>query len=328
MYKTQQKTVSQGITEIELQKDLGVEKNPTYKVAFTAKGVFHNVGTYKDLKVAKMARDKKRVELGLDPIDLKKAGANLKNNDMKVETHVFKSGKELKAFLKNVECMPTAFNRRVKEPHVKSMIKSVETIGIQRSINVINTKAFTGKSTLYTADGQHLTRGILNIPDEQLKGHFVVFVNTIDSINKIIPFVSLMNSTAKNWALDDYLNAWVTHGLKDYEYIKTIKITTGYSLSGIIEAFSNKPATGNTDFKSGVFKADKASGKKIIDLYQKAVIMGLKESNSAFLGLTRYYLSTPEIDEVKFLKGVKKEKHFGSNFNRDAFIALFKNIPM
>jgi hypothetical protein len=259
MYKPQTKKVSQGIIEMELQKDLGEKKNPTYKVEFTHKGIRHAVGTFKDLKVAKKARDTKRVALGLQPIDLKKTGANLKNNNMKSQTIVFKTAKEYKKFLETVQVMPTAFNRKVKDSHVKSMVNSIGTIGIQRGINIINTKAFTGKSTNYTADGQHLSRGILNVPDEKLMGHFVVMINTIDSVNKIIPFVSLMNSTAKNWSLDDYLNAWDTHGLTDYTFIKTMRITSGHSLSGLIEAYSAKRVINNNraDFENGIYKIER-----------------------------------------------------------------------
>ncbi len=326
MYKPNAKKVSPGITELELVKDMGETRNPTYRVNFTHKKVQHKLGTFKDLALAKKVRDKKRIELGLNPIDLVKAGANLQNASMKTETLVFETAEEFKDYLSKIETMPTAFNRKIKESHVQSMISSIECIGVQRGINVINTKAFSGKPTLYSADGQHLIRGILNIPTELLKGHFVVFVNTIDSVNKIIPFVSLMNSIAKNWALDDYLNAWVTHGLADYEYLKTMRITTGYSLSGIIEAFSNRTSKGHIEFKNGIFKANRANGKKIINLYEKAVTMGLRESNSAFLAMVRFYLANPNIDEVKFLKGIKKEKHFANNFNRDAFVALFRNI--
>jgi hypothetical protein len=55
--------------------------------------------------------------------------------------------------------------------------------------------------------------------------------------------------------------------------------------------------------------------------------MGLRESNSSFLAMVRFRVNKPNLDEVKFLKALKK-KHFKESFNRDAFIALFRNIPV
>lgn len=247
---------------------------------------------------------------------------------MKKVTLLFKTVLEYKEFLRSVKVMPAMYNRVIKDAHAKSMGISIERIGVQRGINIIYTNAFTGEYEYYFADGQHLAKAILNTPDNKVKGHFVAMINEINAIYKIIPFVSLMNSTAKNWALEDYLNSWVTHGTKDYEYIRDIRLKTGYGLSGLIEAFSNRSSTGNTDFKNGVFKADKKNGTQLIELYQKAVAMGLRDSNSSFLALVRFFIKNPNINEVKFLKGISKEKHFGSNFNRDAFIALFNNISL
>lgn len=247
---------------------------------------------------------------------------------MKKQTLVFATVEEFKAFLKTVKTMPAMYNRVVKDAHVKRMAVSVGSIGVQRAINVIMTDVFTGKMEYYFADGQHLAKSILDTPDKKVDGHLVVFVNEIKVMYKIIPFVSQMNSTAKNWTLEDYLNSWVTHGTKDYEYIRNIKLKTNYSLSGLIEAFSNECCTGNLDFKNGVFVADKKNGNRMLDLYQKAVAMGLRDSNSAFLALVRFFIKNPNINEVKFLKGINKEKHFGGNFNRDAFIALFNNISL
>ena len=135
-----------------------------------------------------------------------------------------------------------------------------------------------------------------------------------------------MNSTAKNWTLNDYLNAWVTHGLEDYDYIRNVSLKTGYGLSGLIEAFSSKIHSGNTDFKNGVFVANKENGLKLIELHKKAVAMGLRNCNSSFLAVVRFFVANPEIDEVKFLKGISKDKHFANKFNRDSFISLFKTI--
>lgn len=245
---------------------------------------------------------------------------------MKTKVLVFKTGRELQDFLRGVQYMPTMFNRKVKDGHVKSMVGSIKEIGIQRVFNIIETKCFSGKNTLYFADGQHLAKGVLSIPDGDLEGGFVAFVNKVDKVDSVIPFVSLMNSTAKNWTLNDYLNAWVTHGLEDYLYIRNLHLKTEYGLSGLIEAFSNKSGKGSGDFKNGVFVANKENGLRLIELHKKAVSMGLRSCNSSFLAVVRFFLSNPEIDEEKFLKGISKDKHFGAKFNRDSFISLFRTI--
>ena len=245
---------------------------------------------------------------------------------MKTKVLVFKTGKELQDFLRGVQYMPTMFNRKVKDGHVKNMVNSIKEIGIQRVFNIIETKSFNGEKTLYFADGQHLAKGVLSIPEGNLEGGFVAFVNKVDTVDSIIPFVSLMNSTAKNWTLNDYLNAWVTHGLEDYSYLRNLHLKTEYGLSGLIEAFSSKVNKGNLDFKNGVFVAHKENGLKLIELHKKAVSMGLRNCNSSFLAIVRFFATNPEIDEEKFLKGISKDKHFGAKFNRDSFISLFRTI--
>jgi hypothetical protein len=52
--------------------------------------------------------------------------------------------------------MPTAFNRKVKETLMLKSIVNRDNWDT-RGISIINTKSF-GKSTNYTADGQHLSR--------------------------------------------------------------------------------------------------------------------------------------------------------------------------
>ena len=105
---------------------------------------------------------------------------------MKTKVVVFKTGRELQEFLKGVEYMPSMFNRKVKDSHVKNMTRSIKEIGIQRVFNIIESKSFGGVKTLYYADGQHLGKGVLNIPEGDLKGGFVAFINKVENIENII----------------------------------------------------------------------------------------------------------------------------------------------
>ena len=146
---------------------------------------------------------------------------------MKTKVVVFKTGRELQEFLKGVEYMPSMFNRKVKDSHVKNMTRSIKEIGIQRVFNIIESKSFGGVKTLYYADGQHLGKGVLNIPEGDLKGGFVAFINKVENIENIIPFVSLMNSTAKNWTLNDFA-CYGTVVSIEFSPLSTVELTTNW----------------------------------------------------------------------------------------------------
>jgi len=244
---------------------------------------------------------------------------------MKCRTKTFDSKTKFRNYVKGLEIMPMQFNRPTSEAHIKRMQKSVVEVGIQRGINVIITDVFTGVETPYIADSQHLSRGVLNLKNKQLFGHLVSFENHIDNKEDIIRFVTLMNSTAKNWSLKNYLNAWCTYGLSDYLFLKEKHEETGYGINPLVEAYSNRRGFGNATFKQGKFVADRQVGNAIVTLYEASCDVGLNKSNSSFLAFVRFYIDN-SIEDAVILQTIQKNSHmFNKKFNREGYLALFRN---
>jgi hypothetical protein len=244
---------------------------------------------------------------------------------MKKQTLTFKNANDFKKFLYGVKVMPSQFNRPIKESHVGKMMMSVEKIGIQRAIIIIKTACFGEGVQLYFGDGQHLGKAILNIPVKKLEGHKVALINEINAVDEIIPFVSKMNSTASNWSMRNYLDAWVTHGLPDYKFLLGVHEETGYGISPLVEAYLNRRGYGNVTFKQGKFKANKAQGTRVISLYESAVALGLRKSNSSFLAFVRFVVDHSTLDEAHLLQSIGRNKSlFSVKFSRDGYLALLR----
>lgn len=244
---------------------------------------------------------------------------------MKCRTKTFDSKTKFKNYLKKLKIMPMQFNRPTSEAHIKRMQDSVMNVGIQRGINVVVTDAFNGVMTPYIADSQHLTRGILNIKNADLFGHLIVFENHLDNQEDIINFVTRMNSTAKNWGLKNYLAAWCTYGLTDYKFLRAKHEETGYGISPLVEAYSNRRGFGNATFKQGKFVADKEVGNKIITLYETACELGLYKSNSSFLAFVRFYVDNT-VDDAELLNSISRSGNlFSKKFSRDGYLALLRS---
>lgn len=256
-------------------------------------------------------------------------------------TYKFDSPKQFKEYLSTLEVMPPQYNRAVTEAHVQSMKESIENIGVQRAVVVVITDAFNGTETKYIADGQHMTDGILNIDDEDLRGHFVAVENHIDEIENIIPFVSVMNSTARNWTLMEYLDAWCTDGKEDYIFIREQLKQTGFSLNPLLECYTGERSEGNKKFKNGKFVANKELGQDNLIDYYNAIKMGLYLNNSSFgafvrilvdfkgKGVVKHKGEYRTLDMPYLLNQIAKNKQlFGNEGNREMFFNLLRTLGL
>lgn len=240
----------------------------------------------------------------------------------------FDSKIKFKNYLKDLQVMPSQYNRDINEAHITSMQRSIEILGIQRGIVVIVTDAFNGTETRYIADGQHLREAILNAPNKDLDGHLNAFENHIDKIEDIIPFVSRMNSTAKNWSLEEYLNSWCTHGKEDYLYLRKVQQETKHSLNGLVEAFQGGRTKGNRAFKQGQFKANKELGCATLESYDMACEMGLYRNQSSFLAFVRFVVDHKDkLNFVDMLNIINRNKRaFSVKNNREFYFGLFRGL--
>lgn len=249
---------------------------------------------------------------------------------MKCETKVFDTPTKFKNYLKTIKIMPLSYNRPINDKHVAVMTKSVISIGVQRPISVVVTTAFNKKGLLesYTSDAQHLQRTILECENKKLFGHMVSFENHIEKLSDIIPFVSTMNSTARNWNLFNYLNSWCNDEEKeDYRFIKELQKSRKCSLNALIEAYLGERSKGNKTFKDGDFKANHEIGDKILTNYDKVTKKGwMNETKPSFNAFVRY--SIDNLDKIEiFVDNIRRNKIIltvDSDMTRDEFLTIFR----
>lgn len=223
--------------------------------------------------------------------------------------------------------MPKAFNRGVHQGHADKMGESLKQIKVQRAINVIKTDAFGIKGGLYIADGQHLRKSILSNPKTELGSHLVVFENDVNSIDEIIPFVSQMNSTAKNWSLKNYLDAWTTQGVKEYIFLSQKLQELKLPLSSILELYVINRKKKSLDYKTGKVKVDEFRGDQILKAYEGACAAGLNRNTSSLLATARFMKTGSRIPMESFINMVAKNSTtFKHKLNRDAYLGLFNSL--
>ena len=246
---------------------------------------------------------------------------------MKCNTLTFKSRTEYKNYLMTIKPMPSMVNRPLSESHIKRMGDSIKQIGVQRAVVVIETAAFGGGLQKYSGDAHHLKWAILNADKFGLFGHYVAFENKIDTAGKIILFIAKMNSTAKNWGLNIYLNSWCTDGKKDYLFIRDEVARTGYGISSLVEIYADRRAFGNHTFKEGKFVAQKDKGAKVLELYNLACGMGFYKSSTSFNAFARFCVDHSEREDAYVLNAIQKNKQlFSKKFKREGYLALLRNL--
>lgn len=245
-------------------------------------------------------------------------------SEVKTFLNTPKGVQEYLQFLKTLELMPVRYNRAVKRAHARKMAQSVKLIGVRRTVVVFRTSCFDGVERLVIGDGQHLVTGILNLKSSEIYGNLSIEIIDVKDIADIIPFVSKLNSTAKNWSMREYLNSWVTHGVEDYKFLLTVHEETGFGISPLAEAYSGKRGDGNKAFKDGKFKVKKRTGNKVIDLYRNAVTMGLRDCNSSFLAMVRICTDFPKLNGTKLMYEIAQNPSFGAKTNREFYLALLR----
>ena len=239
---------------------------------------------------------------------------------------IFDKAKDFQKCLLDLEIMPKGFNRPTTDRHVQGMTLSILKLGVLRIINVVKTSAFGKKDGLYILDGQHLTKAILSLTPSQLKGVFIVNIIEIEEIEDIISTVSLINSTASNWTLEDYLSSWVAEGKKDYILLEDTLRRTKQNINSLIEAFTLEQGNGNKEFKEGRFKANKAQFDKVMKMYNSAVKAGLTHNQSGFKAVVRLKIKYPSLTETEIVNAIQKNPTFGFRNSRDGYIALFEDL--
>lgn len=135
-------------------------------------------------------------------------------------------------------------NRSIKEPHVRRLIKSIQTVGLIPAPIIVNEK-------MEILDGQHRVEACMRLNEP-------VYYIVINGAG--MKEATAMNANNKNWTSEDYLNYYASEGLADYVFVKRMFEKTRIPLSILIRVLVNQTSSGGgsktEDFFNGTYKID------------------------------------------------------------------------
>ena len=194
------------------------------------------------------------------------------------------------------------FNRNTIMRQIDILLNSLYNCGILRLPIVAKLKFDGLKEGYYIIDGQHLIAALTkaNIQDTRC------FVIEDADVPRLVYMMAKLNNTNLKWIVDDYVNAYSALCNKEYDTLKTHKLSSGlsYSISAMILGNSEM-----SNIKNGTFKADTKDAdvltSNLID-----VVSYLGTSNSKFMKSYIKFRRSPNIDYVhtKFMQRLALNK--------------------
>lgn len=195
-----------------------------------------------------------------------------------------------------------SFNRKVIMRQVDVLLNSLYNCGILRLPIVAKLKLDTNREAYYIIDGQHLVSALHKANVKET----TCFVIEDANVPRLVYMMAKLNNTNLKWVIDDYVNAYSALCNKEYDTLRTHKLSTGlsYSICGLILGNSEQ-----RDVKNGTFKADTKDAdvltSNLID-----VVSYLGTSNSKFMKSYIKFRRSPNIDYVhtKFMQRLALNK--------------------
>lgn len=216
--------------------------------------------------------------------------------------------------------------------HVSSQISAVRQLGILRPV-VVAKYEFNGKKDYYIIDGQNLYSALvklgLDVPYLEL---------TISSDEELVQAMALVNTSAKDWNLTDYIRAW-GHIRKDYivlsQYVKSHTLTK-QSIASVLFGYAGVSSNITRIIKNGLFRVkDEARAAKILNYTEDVLKKAPKLDRNVSRTFTASYLAYvtkcyAQYNHNRFLEYLKKQSNLliAANDKRVELVdKFFQNVP-
>lgn len=151
--------------------------------------------------------------------------------------------------------IPVGLQRKRNPQHVKNLISSFKEYGTARAtVTVIRTTAFTeGKDAeLYVVDGQHTMEAS---KESGLPVNVEIIELAEDTILMFTKYMSMLNSSAKAWTNETYLEAYSNNGIEEYKKFELYKKQYKLTMTDLMYIFlGGAGSIENKAFKSGEMK--------------------------------------------------------------------------
>ena len=191
-------------------------------------------------------------------------------------------------------------------------------------IDIIITDIFDGIERMYIADGQHraATAAWLNIP------FFGVVSHTFKTKKDIVFYISRLNTGQKPWVAYDYVFAFASLGMEDYETLLKMtnqSIFTVSVMARMLGGESNSKGSVTTDaIKAGTFKIKELEETKET-LKLVARVEGHAKVTGRMVNSMHIVMRSPKWDKQKFVRKYKANAEMLNNNNLDDYKATFLN---
>ena len=227
------------------------------------------------------------------------------------------------------------FNRPTSAKR-KDLSQSLADYGWIQPVICVETDIY-GEKGLYVLDGEHR---ILQAKHLNLGVKYVILSKDITPTTKsgLVQLCARLNASSKKWSIDEYVEAFVKCGYKDYKYLMDKKANTSISYGTIANIYTNVMDHHNPiALKEGTFsipKEYKKRGDTIIN-YINTLCNVTKFYTKHALGFTHFYtnLDNPKKFNVKvFAKALENNldlfedmsdyMHYSTRFQK-----IYNEIP-
>lgn len=151
--------------------------------------------------------------------------------------------------------IPVGLQRKRNPQHIRTLIASFKEYGTARAtVTVIKTSAFTDgrEYELYVVDGQHTMEAS---KESGLPVNVEIIELANDTILMFTKYMSMLNSSAKAWTNETYLEAYANNGIEEYKKFDLYKKQYKLTMTDLMYIFLGGSSTNeNKAFKSGEMK--------------------------------------------------------------------------
>ena len=201
-------------------------------------------------------------------------------------------------------------NRGILAQHVTTIAKSVDALGIQRTLVIAELSFITGKKEWYIIDGQHLYHALMR-NGQDIPYVIVEIKDKADLVEKI----ALLNASSKTWTTQDYINAW---GSLKTDYVKLNEYLNRYDFertftAAILMNCSTDGSNITRHIKKGTFEIiNEEVNVKILDyvtdLLKIIPRQNRFENNYVCREFVNFVKNCPDYNHERFMSNVKKVK--------------------
>lgn len=183
------------------------------------------------------------------------------------------------------------FNRKIVWSHVNELRLSILENGILSYPVMIYTNCVDGEWKYWIVDGQHRFEAFKKLG---LPIYFTLYRKSTPepiTLYDLVKLIARLNNTSRRWSIHQYLRAWKSIKVDEYEIISRVHEETKLPINILLQAYSGKNRRRATAlFMDGEYKMlDRENGDKYIDYLQsiKPFISRGTAIQSALLDLFR-----------------------------------------